>query len=170
MEHTLKYTLFTKLDVTLNVNAFYIYLRGTITPTQPEITVKGYAYNAKTTVSYKLPKSFTMQLNASYESPKVLLLGHSNQIYGMDFSVNKMIGLKWIFNATLSDVFNTRAMGTHYQTPYYIQDLSRRRENRYVRFTVTYLFGKMDASIFKRGKQMKGMDQQGNQDGLDFGK
>ena len=29
----------------------------------------------------------------------------------------------------------------------------------------------MDASIFKRGKQMRGMDQQqGNQDGLDFGK
>jgi predicted secreted protein len=168
MEHTFKYTFFSKLDVTLNVNAFYIYLRGVVVPTEPEVTSKGYAYNAKATVSYKLPKNFTIQLNGSYESPKILLLGHSNPIYGMDFSVNKMIGLKWIFNATLSDVFNTRAMGTHYQTPYYIQDLSRRRENRYVRFTVTYLFGKMDASIFKRGKQMKGMEQQGNQDGLDF--
>ena len=53
--------------------------------------------------------------------------------------------------------------------PYYNQDLSRRRESRYVRFNVTYLFGKMDASIFKRGKQMKGMGgQEGNQDGLDF--
>jgi hypothetical protein len=29
----------------------------------------------------------------------------------------------------------------------------------------------MDASIFKKAKQMKGMDNnQGNQDGLDFGK
>jgi hypothetical protein len=35
---------------------------------------------------------------------------------------------------------------------------------------VTYLFGKMDASIFKRGKQMKGMGQEGSQDGLDFSK
>jgi hypothetical protein len=80
--------------------------------------------------------------------------------------------VKWIFNATVSDVMNTRRMGTYYETPFYIQELSRRRENRFFRFTITYLFGKMDASIFKRGKQMKGMgDQnQGNQDGLDFGK
>jgi hypothetical protein len=28
----------------------------------------------------------------------------------------------------------------------------------------------MDASIFKRGKQMRGMGQEGNQDGLDFSK
>jgi hypothetical protein len=62
-------------------------------------------------------------------------------------------------------------MGAHYETPYYIQDLSRRRESRFVKLSITRLFGKMDASIFKRGKQMRGMDQQqGNQDGLDFGK
>ena len=46
-----------------------------------------------------------------------------------------------------------------------------RRESRFVKFSVSYLFGKMDASIFKKAKQMKNMDQnQGNQDGLDFGK
>jgi hypothetical protein len=93
----------------------------------------------------------------------------ANQIYSVDISLNYMYQTKWIFNATLSDVFNTRRMGTHFETPYYNQDLSRRRESRYVRFNVTYLFGKMDASIFKRGKQMKGMGgQEGNQDGLDF--
>ena len=82
-----------------------------------------------------------------------------------------MYKTNWIFNATLSDVFNTRVMGSHDETPYYIQDLSRRRETRYVKFSVTYLFGKMDASIFKRAKQMKGMGQDGgNQDGLDFNK
>ena len=91
-------------------------------------------------------------------------------IYSMDVSVNKMFGTKWIVNATLSDAFNTRRMGAHYQTPYYVQDLSRRRETRYVRLAVTYLFGKMDASIFKRAKQMRSNDSQGNQDGLDFGK
>ena len=88
-----------------------------------------------------------------------------------NFSINKMVGTKWVINATLSDAFNTRRMGTNFQTPYYIQELSRRRESRYVRLTLTYIFGKMDASIFKRAKQMKGSDsQQGSQDGLDFGK
>lgn len=169
MENTVKLTFFKNLDVTLNANVFYIYLKGTVVQGQPDVKAEGYAYNAKAILSCKFPKQFTLQVNGNYESPKILLLGYSKPIYSMDVSLNKMIGTKWIFNATLSDAFNTRRMGTHYQTPYYIQDLSRRRETRYVRFTVTYLFGKMDASIFKRGKQMKGMgNDQGNQDGLDF--
>lgn len=169
LENTFKWTFFKNLDWTVNANIFYIYIKGYVVPTEPEVKAEGYAWNAKTTLAYKFPKQFTLQLNGNYESPKILLLGVAKPIYSMDLSLNKMIGTKWVFNATLSDVFNTRRMGTHYETPYYIQDLSRRRESRYVRFTVTYLFGKMDASIFKRGKQMKGMGgDQGNQDGLDF--
>ncbi|MCC6181528.1 MAG: outer membrane beta-barrel protein [Bacteroidia bacterium] len=169
MEHTFKWTFFKKLDWTINANAYYIYLKGKIVPTEPEVKAEGYAWNGKTTLSYKFPENITLQVNGNYESPKIMLLGMSNAIYSMDISLNYMYKTKWIFNATLSDVFNTRRMGTHYETPYYIQDLSRRRESRYVRFTVTYLFGKMDSSIFKRGKQMRNMgNQEGNQDGLDF--
>lgn len=168
IENTFKLTLFKNLDWTINANAYYIYIKGTVVQNEPIVKAEGYAWNAKTTLAYKFPKQFTLQVNGNYESPKILLLGVANQIYSMDISLNKMIGTKWIFNATLSDVFNTRRMGTHFETPYYIQDLSRRRESRYFRFTVTYLFGKMDASIFKRGKQMRGMGQEGNQDGLDF--
>lgn len=169
IENTFKYTLFKNLDWTINLNAYYIYIKGLIVPTEPVVKAEGYAYNAKTTLAYKFPKQFTLQVNGNYESPKILLLGVAKEIYSMDISLNKMIGTKWVFNATLSDVFNTRRMGTHYETPYYIQDLSRRRESRYFRFTVTYMFGKMDASIFRKAKQMKGMGgQEGNQDGLDF--
>lgn len=169
LENTFKWTFFKNLDWTINANVFYIYLKGLVVPTEPVVKAEGYAYNAKTTISYKFPEQFTLQVNGNYESPRIMLLGYSKPLYSMDISLNKMIGTKWIFNATLSDVFNTRIMGTHYETPYYTQDLSRRRESRYFRFTVTYLFGKMDASIFKRGKQMKGMGgQEGNQDGLDF--
>lgn len=171
MEHTFKYTLFKYLDATINANAFYIYINGIVVPTEPEVTTKGFAYNTKATLSYRFPKQLTLQVNGNYESPRILLLGFSLPIYSMDISINKMVSSKWIINATLSDAFNTRRMGTQFQTPYYIQDLSRRRESRYVRVTLTYLFGKMDASIFKRAKQMKGSDsQQGSQDGLDFGK
>lgn len=171
MEHTFKYTLFKNFDATFNVNAFYIYMRGLIVPTEPEVTADGFAFNAKAILSYKFPKNFTFQVNGNYESPRILLLGATIPVYSIDLSLNKMIGAKWIINATLSDMLNTRRMGAHYETPYYTQDLSRRRESRYVRVSVTYLFGKMDASIFKRAKQMRGTDtQQGNQDGLDFGR
>lgn len=172
IENTVKLTFFKNLDVTLNANAFYIYIKGLVVENQPEVTAEGYAYNTKGTISYKFPKNITLQVNGNYESPRILLLGYSKPIYSMDVSLNCMIKIKWILNATLSDAFNTRVSGTHYETPYYVQDLSRRRETRYVRFTVSYLFGKMDASIFKRSKQMRGMGQEGggNQDGLDFNK
>jgi len=171
MEHTVKYTFFKNLDATVNGNIFYIYINGTLIQGEPDVKAEGYAFNAKATLSYRFPKQLTLQVNGNYESPRILLLGASIPIYSMDVSLNKMIGTKWIINATLSDAFNTRRMGAHYETPYYIQDLSRRRESRFVKLSITRLFGKMDASIFKRGKQMRGMDQQqGNQDGLDFGK
>jgi predicted secreted protein len=170
IENTFKWTFFKNLDVTLNANAFYIYINGTVVQNKPDVTTQGYAYNGKGTLSYRFPKNITLQVNGNYESPKILLLGYAKPVYSMDVSLNYMIATKWIFNATLSDAFNTRIMGTHYETPYYVQDLARRRETRYVRLTVSYLFGKMDASIFKRGKQMRGMGQEGNQDGLDFNK
>ncbi len=171
IENTIKFTFFKNLDLTLNANAFYIYIKGTVVQGQPDVKAEGYAYNGKANISYKFPKNITLQVNGNYESPKILLLGYSLPIYSIDVSLNYMYKSKWIFNATLSDAFNTRIMGAHYETPYYIQDLSRRRETRYVKFSVSYLFGKMDASIFKRAKQMKGMGQDGgNQDGLDFNK
>ncbi len=170
IENTVKFTFFKNLDLTLNANGYFIYINGQVVPTQPAVTAKGYAFDVKSTISYKFPKNITLQVNGNYESPKILLLGFRKPVYSMDVSLNYMIKTKWIFNATLSDAFNTRIMGAYYETPYYEQDLSRRRESRYVRLTVTYLFGKMDASIFKRGKQMKGMGQEGNQDGLDFNK
>ncbi|MBL7902564.1 MAG: outer membrane beta-barrel protein [Bacteroidia bacterium] len=170
-EHTIKHTFFKNLDAMLNVHGYYIYMKGLVVPTEPEVTAQGPAFDAKATLGYKFPKQLTLQVNGGYRSPQVLLLGNTLDMYYMDISLNKMIGTKWVLNATLSDVFNTKRMGTHYETPYYIQDMSRRREQRFFRFSVTYIFGKMDASIFKKGKQMRNQDnQQGGQDGLDFGK
>ena len=171
MEHTFKYTLFKAMDVTFNANVFYIYIRGLVVPTEPPVKAEGFALNTKAVFSYRLPKSWTLQLNGNYESPRILLLGASIPLYSADFSVNKTISTKWNINATVSDIFNSRRMGTHYETPYYIQDLSRRRESRFFRLSVSYMFGKMDASIFKKAKQMRqGDNNQGSQDGLDFGR
>jgi len=170
-EHSAKYTFFKNLDVTLNANIFYISMKGYVVPTEPQVVAKGVAWNAKTILNYRFPKQLTLQVNGNYESPRVLLLGHTLPVYSADISLNKIIGTKWTLNLMLSDIFNTRRMGTHYQTPYYVQDLSRRREARYLRFSVTYMFGKMDASVFKRAKQNRNTnDNQGNQDGLDFGR
>jgi hypothetical protein len=156
-ENTLKFTVFKNLDVTANFNYFYTEVSWNPTPTTSE-TNSGYSYTSKATLLYKFPKNISLQLNGNYEAPRILPQGTTRPQYFMDASVSYNWKFKWMFNLQLNDAFNTNRMGTHYDTPYYIQDISRRRQSRYLRFTVTYLFGKMDVSIFKRAKQQRGGD------------
>jgi hypothetical protein len=165
MEHTLKYTLFKKLDATLNGNVYSIFIRGQIDPTRPVVTTRGISYDVKGILAYKFPKQLTLQANGNYEAPRIQLLGKTLPNYFLDLSLAKVIG-KWSMNLTLSDVFNTKKNGNYYSTPYYTQELKRRREGRYLRFSVTYMFGKMDASIFKKSRPR---GEQSNQEGLDYG-
>lgn len=167
-EHTVKWTFFKQLDATLNANLFYISIRGQIDPSNPyEIENRGWAYNGKVVLSYRFPKQWTLQVNGGYESPRIQLLGTTLPVYGMDVSLAKTFG-KFSFNASVNDVFNTRRMGAIYTTPYYDQELSRRRQTRYFRLSVSYMFGKMDASIFKKPKQNRGSEQQDAQGGMGF--
>jgi hypothetical protein len=55
-----------------------------------------------------------------------------------------------------------------YETATYNQSLMRRREARFFKLNITYMFGKMDSSIFKKRKGGNQMGGGGNQDGLDF--
>ena len=165
-DNTFKVTLFKNLDITANANVFYTII--TSTSQFNNASNKGYSWFGKMVASYKFPKDFTLQANGSYQAPQIIPQGTANAIYFMDISLNKMINKKMILNLSLSDVFNSKRMGTHYDTPQYFQDISRRREARYLKFTFTYMFGKMDASIFKRKSQKGGNQSMGGSDGLDF--
>jgi len=156
-ENTLKFTVFKNLDVTANLNYFYTEVSWNPTP-DSTMTNSGYSYNTKGTIIYKFPKNISLQLNGNYEAPKILPQGTTRPQYSMDATLSYNWKFKWMFSFLVNDCFNTNRMGSHYDTPYYIQDLSRRRQSRYLRFSVTYLFGKMDVSIFKRAKQQKGGD------------
>lgn len=158
-EHTLKATVFKNLDITANFNYFYTNISWNPTPTTVQ-TNSGYSYTSKLMLLYKFPKNISFQLNGNYEAPKILPQGTTRPMYFMDATLSYNWKYKWMFNLLLSDAFNSKRMGSHYDTPYYIQDMSRRRESRYIRLSVTYLFGKMDVSIFKKAKQQKGDSSQ----------
>ncbi|MBD0289308.1 MAG: hypothetical protein ICV79_28410, partial [Flavisolibacter sp.] len=59
----------------------------------------------------------------------------------------------------------TRSFNQYSESPYFIQTYSRLRDPQMIRLTLTYRFGKMDATLFKRkntnteseGGQMQGM-------------
>ena len=162
LDNTLKVTPIKGLDLMANANIFYTnvsYLSGTQT-----ITNSGYSWTGKASISYKFPGNFTLQLNGNYQAPQILPQGTTRVVEYADVTISKSIKQKLTFTLLLSDICNTKRNGTHYDTPLYVQDLSRRRESRYLRFSVMYMFGKMDSGIFKKMKQQKkegGDDQSG---------
>ncbi|GAB4205074.1 MAG: outer membrane beta-barrel family protein [Bacteroidia bacterium] len=167
-EQTIKWNVLKKLNITLNANVYWTAITSDITYKQPQKTYSGWSYTTKLIIQYTLPWDINFQINGNYQAPKIIISGKTIPMYFVDVSLNKMIGTKWMFNLTLSDAFNTKRMGMNTASDYYIQEISRRREARYLKFTVSYMFGKLDASIFKRRKGNQQNNMNGNADGLDF--
>lgn len=150
-DNSLKLTLVKSLEITLNGNIFYTEIRSFDGLMQNN----GINWDARANISYRLPANFTLQLNGRYESPRVILQGTTIPRYSLDVSLNKKIKQKWTFNLIFNDVFNTMRWGTFYDTPFYTQENSRRRETRFLRFTLTYNFGEQETSLFKKRQQKR---------------
>ncbi|HXC05837.1 MAG TPA: TonB-dependent receptor family protein [Bacteroidia bacterium] len=161
IDFTLKYELFKNFEATWNVNAFYTIIDASYGTTS--VSNQGYNYTTKLNFVYHFPKSFNLQLSGSYESPKIIPQGTTNAMYFADCGLSKDIKKFLVFTLSLSDIFDTKARGSHLATDTYSQDLLTRREVRYLKFTAMMRFGKADASIFKRKPQTQ---QQGDDGGF----
>lgn len=164
-ENNLKWAFFErKLDMSLNGTIFYTTLSASAGT--EVIKNEGFSWNGKAIASYKLPKQFTVQANCSYEAPRIIAQGKTKPVYSIDLSLAKEITKTLSLNLTLNDVFNTRRFGTYYETDAFIQDMSRRRETRFLRLSVTWRFGEMDASLFRKKKTTR--DNQGGNMEMDY--
>jgi hypothetical protein len=166
-ENTLKYAFFKKrLDITLDANIFYTDISAQTNGTTMQN--QGWSWFGKTIVSYKLPMAFTVQVNGTYEAPKIIPQGKTLDVYFMDFSLNKDLNRAMSLNFVVSDVFNTKRFGSTYQGATFDQSLSRRWESRYMKIGFTWRFGETDVSLFRRRVQHKDNGQNGAPDGQDF--
>jgi outer membrane receptor protein involved in Fe transport len=160
-EPNISFSRIKNINIIIDANFFYSYtgvIEGKTTSNS------GWSWNTKATISYTLPKQFVLQLNGAYEAPRFIPQGTILAMYGMDASVSKAIGdLTLIF--TVNDVFNTRTMEMEYDTPQYNQVQSRRRDVRYARISLSYRFGKMEASLFKMKKNRDDMPNMNSGDG-----
>lgn len=145
-----------KLDLSLNANIFYSTINASVSGAS--LSNEGFMYNTKGMISYKLPKQYTLQVNGSYESPRIIPQGTTLPVYSMDISLNKEIIKTLNINLVVNDVFNTRRFGSTFESALFDQETSRRRETRFVRLSVTWRFGEMDASLFRRKAQRRSND------------
>jgi hypothetical protein len=168
-ENTLKLNITKNFNTTLNVDVFYVLLNSGQIGNLPVTTTQGWSYKGKIALNYTLPWNIQFQVNGNYQAAKVIINGRTVPNYFMDVSLNKMLKAKWIFNLALSDAFNTKTYGSHTTNDFFDQTIYRRRESRFLRFSITYLFGKFDTSILKRfGGKNKNSTQQTGQEGGDF--
>jgi iron complex outermembrane recepter protein len=151
-ENTFKIAPAKGLDITADANVFYTYIQSQIG--NEDVDNQGISYVVKGIISYKLPLSFVAQVNGTYEAPKVIPQGHTLPLYFFDVSLSKDFNFVTLTLA-VSDVMNTKAYGTYYDTPDYTETTIHRRDPRYARLGATFKFGKMDSSLFKKMKQQK---------------
>jgi outer membrane cobalamin receptor len=163
IDNTLRLAINKNIDFTTNVNIYNL----TINIDQNN-AIKGFAWDGKANINYKFPNGFSAQLNGGYESDRVIPQGKRIGIGYMDFAVKKAF-FGGAANITLSanDVFNSRKDISRLEFAAFNQESMRRRDLRYFKLSLQMPFGKMDASIFKRGKDAKRQQGQGQE--MDFG-
>ncbi|MDO8369100.1 MAG: TonB-dependent receptor [Saprospiraceae bacterium] len=168
MEFTSKNVFWKILELTTNLN-FYNSLVDA-TNVQEGLENQQFTYFIKENVSVKLPKSFTVQLNGSYQSrtafdtggsrgghgghwggPTSTAQGYTIPVWYVDFSIRKDIW-KRTGSITLSvqDIFRSRRTGSFTESDYFTQETWRRRDPQLVRVNFSYRFGKFDVSLFRR--------------------
>ena len=155
----------TKLwDATMNLNFFQNDLVvGDLDPAYDKYLTNsnGFSWFGKLNTSLKLPKNFSLQLNANYESAKVIAQGSLHPSGWVDLALRKNL---WKNKATIiincSDIFKTRQFITDYNLTAYNETINRVKETRIGNLTFTYRFGKTDLKQ-SPGKQrgMKGDDK-----------
>lgn len=119
---------------------------------QGDVRNEGFNWMAKAMASYRFGNAsdWTAQINGEYESPEIRPQGTSLAQYGMDVSLGHDFTKKLSGVLSVNDVFYTRVWGSTIDTPFLYQESFSRREQRFVRFTLTWKFGEQRTMGFRK--------------------
>jgi hypothetical protein len=178
MEFTLKNNFSKVLEFTTHINMYNSVLN--LSSTEQTLKAEQFTWLIKENVNIRLPKSFTIQLNGSYQSRTAFdtgggggggrwgggggmggggwgggssstAQGYSIPVWYVDASVRKDLwNRKGSITISIQDIFRSRRNGSHTESVLFIQDSWRRRDAQLVRMNFSYRFGKFDVSLFKR--------------------
>jgi ferric enterobactin receptor len=171
-------------DLTSNVNIYNSKINADNTGIKSQDAL--WSWFAKLNNNFKLPKNFTIQLTADYQSKANLPVNNNSQgfgppmgqaqsasqgyiraYWGMDIAIKKSFLKNNAASVTLSvnDIFATRKVSQFSYSPYFVQEYSRINNPQMIRLNFSYRFGKLDMSLFKRqnlksqGNMMEGVQQ-----------
>ncbi len=170
-------------DLTANINLYdsRINTDNITGSSQPALL----SWFGKLNNNFKLPKNYTIQLSADYQSKTNLPInnggpqfgppsaaqsssqGYIKPYWGMDIAFKKTFLKNNAAAITLSinDIFRTRSSEQISQSPFFYQDYYRLNNPQMFRLNFSYRFGKMDVSLFKR----QNTKSNGSQDAMQMG-
>ena len=179
-EFTTRNPITTFWDATTNLNIFYATLKVTegttaIENSQTSFFVK-HNSNFKLPNNYSIQAAFEYQGKTILppgagsggggggrgggfgggggfgQTPTSATQGFIRPNYGMDLGLRKDFGKAKNTSLTLNvnDIFKTKVNDIFSESPFFIQNYSRRRDWRVFRLNFNYKFGKQDVNLFKR--------------------
>lgn len=170
-------------SLTSNVNFYNSKINGS--NLESSLSSKKWSWFGKINSTFTLPANFTLQVTGDYTSKTILppgrgggggghwgggnlstANGYSLPIFGFDAALKKdfLKDKSLSVSISMNDIFRTRVTKIHSESNlsnkiFSVQDIERQRDPQRVRLNVSWRFGKMDVSLFKR----KNMNQEGAQ-------
>lgn len=162
-------------SITSNVNLYNSKINGG--NIEGNLSNQRWSWFGKINNTFKLPQNFSVQLTGDYTSKTILppgragggggmhwrggnlstANGYSLPIYGFDMAVKKdfLKDKSVSLSVSMNDIFRTRITKVHSESTlshsvFSVQDVERQRDPQQVRVNLSWRFGKMDVSIFKR--------------------
>jgi len=182
IELTNKFPVTKTWDMTGNLNVYNSKINGT--NIEAGLTNQRVSWFFKWNNNIKFKKNYSIQLSGDYQARTVLppssgggggrfgggggmfgggtqstAQGYIDPRYSFDLALRKDWTWKGGNSASLTlsmnDIFRTQFFNTHSESPFFVQDNSRRRDPQLARLNFNYRFGKFDVNLFKR-KSTKG--------------
>jgi ferric enterobactin receptor len=156
-------------DITTNINGYQSKINTDNVGSNSQDAL--WSFFGKINSNFKLPAKFRFQLSGTFQSKTNLPVNVNNTLggppnmqsqsssqgyirpsWGVDLALSRSFLRNDAATASisLSDLFRTRTANQHSQSAYFVQDYDRLRDPQMIRINVSYRFGKMDFSLFKR--------------------
>lgn len=170
-------------DITTNINVYNSRINTDNTTQESQDAL--WSWFAKLNTNFKLPWKLKLQLTGIYQSKTNLPVntggggfggppgggaaqsssqGYISPFWAVDAALSRAFLKNDALNVSvsMSDIFRTRWSKQHSSSDFFIQDYNRLRDPQLVRVNLTWRFGKLDVSLFKR----KNLNNSGSSDAM----
>ncbi len=164
-------------EMTTNLNLFTSKIKTGIAGVEDQDPI--LSWFGKLNNTFRLPKNFSIQLSGEYQSKTVLSpnsggggrggggFGGGGGMFGQSTSTAQGFvranyyvdaGARFEFlknkqasiSLNVNDIFRTRRQNIYSESPFFVQEVFRRRDPQILRLNFNWRFGKFDANLFKR--------------------